>query len=976
MGVQAEERVLIPELVPSRPFLRHERPIYRNYAFRNFANYPNHSSPYTDQARAYYSSMANYLTTGYSLYEWSETRLPGQQYGSSLSKDMQAGAAASGLWIPVFDSMVMGRDGYGGWGYSAIVGDALIARFTPLTLSMVDFNGIRMDLSMPHLQLTLLGSRIERPKAYQETPSQWSVENTHYADDNTVLLGSRVQTQIGSLLLGLNGVNLHVYRSTQPGNSLKGVLRPDLPLVNWLIVRFKDDSPTDGAGGPVVQDVQLVVNGTARPDLRPRVIRHRQGIPTQVGSVSRATGEFRPITYYSFSGRYQSQPLYYRGRDEAPKYADYLYRFDYEEGDEAVRQEVADNTNLPGLLADYLVESPDEILHADGDELLIYMFELTSEPHLESVEVEALVGNDYRAEVSFLTGQNERARDYPSMFRTTFYQTALRAEGNVQDLSNLKRVRFSVGEHTALFTYSADMHLGVAGLEINGEYARSARYSRYPAQLDGEPIFDQASRSVEHGSAYFLNATRWFGPARAGGEYFSMNPDFQTGMRNFVDMESGLWETNLASMANTTVYWDLVEDNEDGDRYPDFRIGNLLGMPFDSQHYDPDGVFPGQDDDVDGFPDTNRNGNTTPDYEEPFLMYYVEPIDYVYGLDRNNNDQPDVREDDLDFDYPYDLDQRGYHLFGLMDLTRHWSVGVGRYAIEQVVGAGRNKSVYAQLSYRREGVARLRRLFFENHFRRVKDDIADEARLVDENPRRDRRLGYRGPEPVATGEIGPPIFGSSLRQDPLLYQDSYVGESYLEARLRPWSTLRLAQQLRLRLNWQQKGQLPSGLEQRQRRMDFWTVVSQAEFTWYWGKLSLTPQVKFMHLRLVDQQADRLANGDYTSRDLTSEFRTIPILRLEYPLMSRTMLQAGLQGLGPLPYKVEDRVRSRNSFEQHTAFFTLTNRKRYFGYDLYTAIGVTKDKKEFDDPFRQADEFDVWSFFIRTLIGFTEYGRLI
>ena len=56
-GVQAEERVPLPELLPSRPFLRHERPVYRNYAFQNFANYPNHSSPYTDQARAYYSSM-------------------------------------------------------------------------------------------------------------------------------------------------------------------------------------------------------------------------------------------------------------------------------------------------------------------------------------------------------------------------------------------------------------------------------------------------------------------------------------------------------------------------------------------------------------------------------------------------------------------------------------------------------------------------------------------------------------------------------------------------------------------------------------------------------------------------------------------------------------------------------------------------------------------------------------------------------
>ena len=976
MGAQAEQRMPLPELEPSRPFLRYEDPVYRNYTFRNFSNYPNHSTPYTDKARAYYGSMADYLITGYSVYEWSEMRFPGQQYGSALSKDMGAGQAASGTWIPVFDSMVMGRDGYGSWGYSAVVGDALIARFTPLTLSMVDFNGMRLDLSVPHLQITLLGSRIERPKAYQETPSPWSAENTHFADDNTVLLGSRVQTQIGSLQLGLNGVNLHVYRSTQPGNSLKGVLRPDLPLVNWLVVRFKDDSPTDGAGGAVVQDVQLVVDGTTRPDLRPRIIRHRQGIPTQVGSISRATGEFRPITYYNFAGRYRSQPLYYRGRDEIPKYADYFYRFDYEEGDESARQEVADKTNLPGLLADYLVASPDEVLRADGDELLIYMFELTSEPDVESVAVEALVGNDYRIEVSFLTMHNQRARDYASMFKSTFYQTALRAEGNVQDLSNLKRVRFSVGEHTALFTYSADIHLGLAGLEINGEYARSARYARYPAQLDGEPFFDQADRSVEHGSAYFLNVTRWFGPARVGGEYFSMNPDFKTGMRTFVDMESGLWETNLASMANTTVYWDLVEDNEDGDRYPDFRIGNLLAMPLDNQHYDPDGVFPGQDDNVDGFPDTNRNGNTIPDYEEPFLMYYVEPIDYVYGLDRNNNDQPDMQEDDIDFDYPYDQDQRGYHLFGQLDLTRHWSVGLGHYAIEQIAGAGRNRSAYTQLSYRREGVASVRRLFFESRFRRVQDDIADEVRLVDERPSRNRRLGYRGPEPVHPGEIGPPIFGSSLRQDPLLYQDSYVGESYLEAQVQPWSTLRLQQQLRLRYNWQQEGQLPGGLDQRERRLDFWTVVSQAEYTWNWGKLSLTPQVKFMHLRLVDQKADRLVDGEYVSRDLASEFRTIPILRIELPLMTRTTLQAGLQGLGPLPYKVEDRVRSRNSFKQHTAFCTLTNRKRYFGYDLYTVIGVAKDKKEFGDPFRQADEFDVSSVFIRALIGFTEYGRLI
>ena len=54
--------------------------------------------------------------------------------------------------------------------------------------------------------------------------------------------------------------------------------------------------------------------------------------------------------------------------------------------------------------------------------------------------------------------------------------------------------------------------------------------------------------------------------------------------------------------------------------------------------------------------------------------------------------------------------------------------------------------------------------------------------------------------------------------------------------------------------------------------------------------------------------------------------------------------------------------------------SLTNRSRYLGYDLYTILGFRRDKKEFEDVYRQADEFDTWSFFVRALVGFTEYGR--
>ena len=79
---------------------------------------------------------------------------------------------------------------------------------------------------------------------------------------------------------------------------------------------------------------------------------------------------------------------------------------------------------------------------------------------------------------------------------------------------------------------------------------------------------------------------------------------------------------------------------------------------------DLDGVFLGQDEDNDGIVDTDRNFNGIPDYDETFMMYRVEPNEYVYGLDRNHNDEPDQREDDWVADYPYDPDQRGFHLFG------------------------------------------------------------------------------------------------------------------------------------------------------------------------------------------------------------------------------------------------------------------------------------------------------------------------
>ena len=968
------EYLALPETFDSRPFLRYEQPSYSNFAWDTYGHQADHSFPSNDgvgfqnRPQAFYSRFGDFLTTGYELYSWEERRQPGQLIGSNLFKDWTS-------WHYVFDQLMVGHDSHRSWGYSLIVGDGLIARFTPLTLSKTDFNGARLDLSTPYFKLTTLASRIARPNA--EVGSKYNLNRLEERTVNsTMLLGSRAQADIGALQIGLNGVNLHSFHALGTNNSIRGIVRPDHPLLEVLIVRFSDDSPGDGRGGAVVQEVELIIDGHRRPDIRPGVIRHRIGTATQVGK-NLASG-FLPINYNRFEGvllmRLIDASRLYRDQ-ELPLYADYLYRLAHEDPDFLVSLQNGDsgwvdrnadfvekNTNLEGLKSTFTVESPDDILAADGTDALVYVFDLSVAPSIESVAVEAVVGNDYRVEVAKLYQFSERPGNLHTKYRSTPYETVLRAEGNVRDQSNIERVGFDVGTNTSLFTYSADLHLRLPGLEITGEYARSATFARFPSHVNGTPDFHSGPRFSDKGSAFFLNGTSWFGRGRIGFELFAMNPDFTTDMVAYLPRDPGHNRglDPFFRLDHSTMVWRLVQDNEDGDRWPDLSLGPILGSPGDRPclMVDCDGTFPGQDVDNDGITDTNRNLNSLPDYKEPFLMYDVDPNDFVYGMDRNNNDEPDFREDDYDADYPYDYDQRGYHFFGQYDLTPHWTVGVGRHDVEGVAGGGRNNSTYALLTYQRQGLERVRQVFFENHFRRVEDDIPDEYNRVREDI-----------EVIASNYVGIP---NTLSRDPiitrpdlLLYEDSDVNETYLEGHWRPWSSLNVVQKLRLRLNWQQEGLLPSGTFQRARRLDQWNVVSRADYTRYWGSLKVQPQFKFMLLRLRDQRAER---------SLRSEVSLIPILRAEYPLMSRSTLQVGIQGIGPFPYRFEDRVADRNSFERRTKFVNLTNQSSYFGYELFTIIGLTRDKQDFDDDFQRFREFDTWSFFIRAVVGFTQYGR--
>ncbi len=923
--------------------LRYPRPEYKNYAIDLYENYPDHIwkarvvgpqigiAEGVERPRAFFDLMGNHVTTGYDLYTWEERRQPEQRFGSALFKDWPA-------WRPLFTNVAVASDGYGSWGYHIIVGDGLIARLSPLTLSKTDLYGLRMDFSTPHVKLTGIGSRIARPN--RETSYNADVGEVD-VDHSTMLLGSRAQLDVGLLSLGVNGANLHSYNSVETDNSIRGRLRRDQPSYSFIAVRVSDDAPDDGKSGATVQNVGLVINGDPRSDLQPHIFRTRRGTRPQAGRTLPLTGQFIASAYTRIEG----PSTYYRNQ-ELPLYADFLYRLDHDAG-----VDVSNLVRVEGMLAEFPLVPPGGVLNAEDNTQYVFLFDLRNEPYIESVAVEAVLGNDYFVEWAgiYLNKGNDTAERYEDRFRSTFYRPALRAKGRVEDMTNVVRRRFQIAENTAIFTYSADLKLALPWIDINAEYARSALYSRYPAHFADRSLVNEGPRFKRRGGAYFFNGIRRFERGIVGFEGFTMDSSFATDMPTYIKKDFGYITSRgrdpLALMTNDTVIWSLVQDNEDGDRWPDFFVGNVLGSGGSSA--DSDGVFPGQDEDGDGLVATDKNFNGIPDFEETFMLFDVEPNEYVYGLDRNNNDEPDHREDDWDADYPYDADQRGYHLFGSLGLGLNWSLGLGRYNVRGLKNGGRNRSDYALLTYHWAGLGRVKQLFFESNLRRVQDDIPDAHNQYTRG---------RGHASIVR-----------KRDDPLHYQDSEVGETYFEGNIHPLSGLRLVQKLRLRFNWQRGGQLKSRQFQRSRRLDFTAYVSRLDYTKELGKLSVVPQFKFLYLRLRDSEIDR---------DLRSEHRIVSILKVSYSVMPKTTIQLGLQGWGPLPYRVKSRTQSRDSLKQRTLVFTTTNRTRYLGYDLITIAGLSRDRLIFDDPAQRFRDRNSLQLFVRAALGFAEFGRLL
>ena len=178
---ESEDRLNLDQTIPRKLLLKRDGPRYRDYAHQPFSNYANHTFPYEDAPRTYYGPLGNKLITGYDFYTWVEQRMPGLRCdgrpGDQCGSFLEIEGGGSG-------AMVVGRDGYGSWGYTFVVGTTSRNRFTPLTVSRSGPNGTRLDISTPHLKTSTLFSR------------QWQ----HRGKGQFMLL-NRAQIELGAITL-------------------------------------------------------------------------------------------------------------------------------------------------------------------------------------------------------------------------------------------------------------------------------------------------------------------------------------------------------------------------------------------------------------------------------------------------------------------------------------------------------------------------------------------------------------------------------------------------------------------------------------------------------------------------------------------------------------------------------------------------------------------------------------------------------
>jgi hypothetical protein len=519
---------------------------------------------------------------------------------------------------------------------------------------------------------------------------------------------------------------------------------------------------------------------------------------------------------------------------------------------------------------------------------------ITDFKEIGRIELGLVVANDYRVEVA--SNMQTNATGEPA------FLAVARAPGNITDGSNQRYIRFQYGLPTGNELLGANFEVsGVGGFDLKSEFVSNRRSRRFPNQN----IRADQARASDHAQAYYVTASRIAYPFFAYGEVYGMDPDYTTSM--FIPDGTG-----QIDYENPVAYrYEFVDDNDDQDRFPDWSRRYTSRFAGSGQFPDRE-VFPGLDENNDFISDFNQNQNDQPDYAEPFFRYHVDPPEFLFGVDMNNNTVIDRFENDTEADYPYKRDHQGYNLYLGAELMPQSRLMIGGLREELKSGAQRSKSLYALVTLRQEYPRYGLHVELIEYARKVKDNIADD--LVQWTQ--------------------PPMSAGLLQEfsDPLIVQNTFVNTFYLEARF--GTRVPIASKLKME-TYRQLGSPTPG----RRNETFFGLVNKADYRLpIASSLSLWPQWK--QLLQVRTPTER-------SRPRARELSEILICLMNYRISRSMVLQLGneyefFENLRKTPKELPPGF--QRDFNRWTLGVQFSTTSPYQGYQVTSNLGFRRVRR--------------------------------
>ena len=502
---------------------------------------------------------------------------------------------------------------------------------------------------------------------------------------------------------------------------------------------------------------------------------------------------------------------------------------------------------------------------------------------VQKVSFAMVLSNDYRVEMTSNLQTNINGQP--------IFLPVTRAEGNVRDNTNQRVVRFDYGLPSANQIASVDLVVeDVWGMEVRGEFARNTQFQRYP-NINIQKL-SNLEKSEITADAWFLNATRRTGRWFSYGEAFSMDHDYTT--RGYITDQN-----DFVDYENQRQNWfEYIDDNDDNDQLVDWpRFGGGGGD---------NSVFPGLDENNDLISDFNENVNLSPDYEEPFLRHYIDPPDFLFGVDMNHNTVVDRFENDEEADYPYKKGHRGWNIYGGGELYPGINVTIGRNGEWLIAGEEESRALYMIVSALRDlpGTGKFE-IFHILKF--VEDNISDNLLQWVQRP----------------GSIGglQPFDDPQITKDAMVNQ-SFVGWKYTRGDLTFMNKFRFD-------HFKQRGTKSDRLNDS----SFIGVINKADYPVEIGRnITLIPRWKNMWRKRSQPRTSQLA---------INELSEIFSLSAVFPVLTKSRVEVGVEAIvfrnaeaipDPLPPEYIDDFIGK--------VFTLqyTNRVQYQGYSITSNVG--------------------------------------